>query len=346
MSGRYGREIIHSLDGLRGIAALVVVERHARHWFGGWMFSNGHLAVDFFFLLSGFVLSRAYDAKLESGMPLTKFMKSRVLRLYPLYLMGIILITAACVARDQFTLVGLLFGFFFLPNVMLPNFFWYVPASWSLFFELVINAAYGAIARVLTTPVLCVICAFAAAVLLTSARHYHSMDTGFRGAHFWGGGARVLFSFPAGILAYRLRDVVPPIKGAAWPCAALLVGIFFIQFPPAGRQYFQAGMVIGLFPLILLLSARSSPGNASASAFAVLGMISYPIYVLHGSVVKLVDIGWIYLAHHKHPAPLMGVAIILLLAVICYGLAIADERLRRNVGRGTRRSTPQVVAAE
>jgi peptidoglycan/LPS O-acetylase OafA/YrhL len=332
MSSKYGRNIIHSLDGLRGIAALIVVERHASIWFNHWKFPNGHLAVDFFFLLSGFVLARAYDEKLRGGMPLVEFMSARVFRLYPLYLVGIVLTTVLFLLRDhQLSGLGLALAFVFLPNFSLHNFFWYVPASWSLFFELVVNSGYAAASRILKTRVLGAFCAAAAIALLAAAGHYHSMDLGYRGKQFSGGLSRVFFSFPAGVLAYRLRDAMPSIKGVAWPCAIVLVGLFLVPFPSGWQSFLQAGEVIVLFPFILLFSARAAPNDISSKVFAFLGAVSYPIYVVHGSAVRLIDIGWSHLGHHKHPKPIVGAIIILALTAVCFVLARIDDHIRRRV---------------
>jgi len=44
---------------------------------------RGYLAVDFFFMLSGFVLAHAYEERLRSGMKAWRFMRTRIIRLYP-----------------------------------------------------------------------------------------------------------------------------------------------------------------------------------------------------------------------------------------------------------------------
>src|SRR5262245_45457012 len=79
------------LDGLRGLAAFAVILDHVssvtlRHWFPG-----RYLAVDFFFVLSGFVLAHAYGERLQSQLSPWRFMCIRMIRLYPLYLLGLML---------------------------------------------------------------------------------------------------------------------------------------------------------------------------------------------------------------------------------------------------------------
>src|SRR4051812_33009270 len=82
-----------ALDGLRGVAALVVIVMHRGRWWypqGGFL-GHGYLAVDFFFLLSGFVIAFAYDSRLSAGMSAWRFMGLRLIRLYPLILLGMLL---------------------------------------------------------------------------------------------------------------------------------------------------------------------------------------------------------------------------------------------------------------
>ncbi len=77
------------LDGLRGVAALCVVQTHTQDLLLGDTLPTAYLAVDLFFLLSGFVLAHAYEERLRQGMTLHRFMLARLVRLYPLYLAGI-----------------------------------------------------------------------------------------------------------------------------------------------------------------------------------------------------------------------------------------------------------------
>ena len=73
------------LDGMRGIAAIVVLIMHTSAILDAKILNGAYLAVDLFFLLSGFVLAHAYGKKLEDGLPRTRFMAIRLIRLYPLH---------------------------------------------------------------------------------------------------------------------------------------------------------------------------------------------------------------------------------------------------------------------
>ena len=83
------------LDGLRGVAALLVVWYHI---FEGFQFAgnkpvidfinHGYLAVDFFFILSGFVVGYAYDNRWGKTLTLGGFFRRRLIRLQPMVIMG------------------------------------------------------------------------------------------------------------------------------------------------------------------------------------------------------------------------------------------------------------------
>lgn len=78
----------HTLDAMRGVAALAVVLVHVAAYSGVNLAPGGNLAVDFFFALSGFVIARAYSARLRSGLSWLRFAEIRLVRLYPLVLLG------------------------------------------------------------------------------------------------------------------------------------------------------------------------------------------------------------------------------------------------------------------
>lgn len=73
------------LDGLRGVAALLVIWYHVFEGFAtspiDQKFNHGYLAVDFFFILSGFVIGYAYDDRWKTTMTQKEFFKRRLIRL-------------------------------------------------------------------------------------------------------------------------------------------------------------------------------------------------------------------------------------------------------------------------
>ncbi len=94
-----------ALDSLRGIAALMVAFHHFRTdslLDGLTIVRQAWLFVDFFFLLSGFVIAATYRDRLARGHGVLPFMLLRIGRLYPLHLA----ILAAFVAAEGALLIA------------------------------------------------------------------------------------------------------------------------------------------------------------------------------------------------------------------------------------------------
>src|ERR1700712_1409072 len=91
--GRRGSDMglrrYHTLDALRGLAAIAVVGFHiSQVKLEPVLVPYGYLAVDFFFVLSGAVVAHAYEKQLRAGLSWQAFFVKRVIRLYPLALLG------------------------------------------------------------------------------------------------------------------------------------------------------------------------------------------------------------------------------------------------------------------
>ena len=80
-----------ALDGLRGVAALSVMIHHLISYRGTTVFNNAGAAVDLFFILSGFVITHSYGARLQNGMSVFEYMCRRVIRLYPTFILGLVI---------------------------------------------------------------------------------------------------------------------------------------------------------------------------------------------------------------------------------------------------------------
>jgi peptidoglycan/LPS O-acetylase OafA/YrhL len=214
---------------------------------------------------------------------------------------------------------------------------------WSLFFELIANFIYGALVRVLSTKAILGIMAFAALVSLPGARVWGSFDTGFT----WGalsiasGWGRATFGVFAGLLLFRhraglslwLRGAIGPLFNP-WLGLALLCAI--LASPPliAYNWLLDAALVFGLFPMITLMC--SAPIHARWSTLMLsLGAISYPLYVLHRVVARIIEQVVEKLAGPEiltQIAPFGGIALIAFLAVLCLWLEkVFDIPLRKRL---------------
>lgn len=302
-AGAPSRERFLLLDGLRGVAAFAVILDHVP---GGWLgelIPGRYLAVDFFFVLSGFVLAHAYGRGLEAGGSALDFMKARVIRLYPMYLLGLAIALSLAVlgaARgwigpgwgDILTVAA--FGLIFLPAPQTASFGngELYPANapaWSLFFELIANVVYALIARVLSWRVLgAILGAGAVAVAFTIARHGEVRGPGWMWTHVDAGLARVMFDFFAGVAIYRLREVLK-LPALPW-WAAVAAFLAMIAAAPQGgwRAAYDIAAAVVLMPVLLALASGSVVTGMVARLCAISGTLSYGVYVLHVPLLALI----------------------------------------------------------
>ncbi|ONG52127.1 hypothetical protein BKE38_15050 [Pseudoroseomonas deserti] len=289
-----GRRFFVTLDGMRGAAALAVVILHDPGFVLPLLMPSAYLAVDFFFLLSGFVVAHAYGSRLAGGLRIGRFLRDRLIRFYPLYALGLVVgalsgaVALALGGGSMETVQGLLIalgtGLAFLPSPTAhetPGTFPLNGPAWSLFFELLVNIVFACLLPFLSLRRLIAITLLGAVALVWSAMEYGHLDTGSAWFNFWGGFARVGFSFFAGVLLYRLHRQGFVTSRLAWMFPLLLVALLMVDAPPEYRAVFDLACVLLVFPALLLASSMLEPGRWLAPLFVNLGAISFPIYALH-----------------------------------------------------------------
>lgn len=284
------------LDLLRGIAALAVLALHVP-WPADMRspMPRGYLAVDLFFVLSGFVIAHAYQSRLGTPAQLRQFCIARLIRLYPLYGLATLLSAAAMLAyaglgggRESGVTVGTTAASFATAIAFLPTpprwsiepitVFPLVFGAWSLFWELCVNLLYGVSSRVLRPWRLALLIALGALGIGLGVLIHASAALGPVWPGAWGGGARALFSFFLGVAVFRLRRSYP-----APPVPALLLALLLVAaLTPEtfGGWAYDVACMIGLFPLLVWLGADSVMSPRVGAAGEFLGFLSYPIYVL------------------------------------------------------------------
>lgn len=352
-----------ALDGLRGVAALVVLVMHRGRWWypqGGFL-GHGYLAVDFFFLLSGFVIAFAYDGRMAAGLGPWRFMALRLIRLYPLILLGLLLgalwpaIQLAMGARGapnpaDFAL-NLVRGLFLIPDDHAigrgDSIFPLNGPTWSLFFELVANLAYALIGRRLSMRVLGAIVAVSGAIMVYLAFH-GGLDVGGLPRNALGGVPRTAFGFFGGVLLFRTlaaaaqRGWRPPALPAPFLITAVaLVALLSTPSRFAWNPYFNLFTILIAFPLLVTLAA--APGVArghGAKLCKLAGDLSYPIYVLHYPIYVLIGGLGLGMAKLTAPAPWIGLAGAATVIVAAWlALKLYDEPLRRRLTQAMRSRT-------
>lgn len=299
---KQGRAFFPALDAIRGLAALMVVMHHNKGLVG-FALPRGYLAVDLFFALSGIVVANAYEAKLLSSMTTGRFAYVRIVRLYPLYLVGLLLgvLGALLVQNPLLQGVGvttaLMFGLFLIPHIgamghgagqsaiMYPL---NLPA-WSLLLELIINFVYAAVVSHLTTKRLVGVVLGSGVLLIamTIVSPAHDLNFGFRLTQIPLGLVRTCFSFSMGVLIFRkmpdLLRLAPMLP--RWPTTAILLLIVttVLSFTPEGilANIYDPLCAMLIFPAILCCALHLSYGARTMRFFAFLGTASYSIYVTH-----------------------------------------------------------------
>ena len=247
---------------------------------------GGYLAVDLFFCLSGFVLSEAYAQRLDAGMSWMDFMWRRVLRLWPLYAVGIVLpliLTLYFAIRRGGALSPLLAEateLFFIPSIQGDLFPLNIPA-WSLVYELIANLAMVLFWKRLSSRTLTAFLLLAGLALVWTTISHGSADAGGKAAQLPAALARVSFSFAAGLLVWRVRDQLP--AAPAWIAFLLVLLALFIRAPD--RAPLDLALILIGFPALIGLASRSEPGPWLLPMASLLGSTSYAVYVIHNGVL-------------------------------------------------------------
>lgn len=283
-----------TLDAMRGIAALVVLSVHLAGRLSQSL-PGGYLAVDLFFVLSGFVLAQAYGDK---SLTFVDFMRIRLVRLYPLYLVGLGLGVAAYLMSQAMTPsvassigLGLIFmpTFFDVPGVESGlGIYPFNAPSWSLFFELAVNALWFAVKPRLAASKFIFILAIGLVLLVGAGLFYGSLNVGTIKSTFSGGVCRVIYSFFAGAAVFRFwRSTSFRVRLPSWIIVGLLLAVFAMPF---WRAQFDIIAALVIFPALVFLGACAEPPKWAEGISAELGTVSYAIYVLHSPVVVFVSV--------------------------------------------------------
>lgn len=304
------------LDGLRGVAAIMVVCFHIFEAFAtshlDQRINHGYLAVDFFFILSGFVVGYAYDDRWGTMKP-KDFIKRRIIRLHPMVVMGAIIgaimfYTQGCSVWDVSVvpvvalLIATLLNMFLIPATTgteirgVGEMFPLNGPSWSLFFEYIGNILYVLFIRKLSTKALAVL-VFVAGCGLASFAIWGPLGdicVGFSltETEFTGGSFRLLFSFSAGLLLSRIFKPAN-IKGAFWICSLFIVALLAVPRIGGAEYLWMNGIYdtvccVVFFPLLVYLGASGNTTDKYTTRVCkFLGDISYPLYMVHYPFIYL-----------------------------------------------------------
>lgn len=335
------------LDGLRGLAAVAVVIFHfmeiAVPDYKNSFIAHAYLAVDFFFCLSGFVIAYAYDQRLKT-IGLFNFLKIRLIRLHPLVIIGSVIGLVAFVFDPMSNLFDnyqdKAFQMFVASCLMIPyplvheryfNLFHLNPPTWSLFWEYIANLVYALVLIRLRNKMLWFLTISAAIILSYASYKAGNLSIGWAGDNFFGGAARIFYSFIAGILVYRSKWKIPSNIGFI-PIGILLLSVFLIPFSDQFNFAVDALVVIFFFPLLIILGAGAKLEKGAKWICRFSGEISYPLYMVHYPFI------WLFMSYVENKKPSMNemIAIMIIgvagLIVFAYLVLIyVDIPIRKNL---------------
>jgi peptidoglycan/LPS O-acetylase OafA/YrhL len=344
--------VFHTLDALRGIAAVGVVAYHMRGAFVPLATPGGYLAVDLFFMMSGVVLSHAYEDRFRAGMGVFGFMRVRFIRLYPLYLAGTLLGIAVTVAsmygrniqnwdRSAFLQAAVL-ALFFLPNFSgrpVNQMFPLNIPCWSLFLEILVNLLFVVFWPLLSTRRLIAVCLVTGGGVLFATLQQGNIDQGSMGSSLVVGLARTLFGFAVGMLIARQVGRRPRNESNLKVIAIVAAfGIAIIGWPEGqARAIWDAMCVLVVFPLLVYCGTLFDPGSRLQRIATFLGVTSYAVYVLHSPLSSVLGSATRHFARGGNPdagAPYLGFAVLAVLLTGCWLVdRYFDMPIRRYLGR-------------
>lgn len=353
-----------ALDGLRGVAALMVVAFHIMEASATSHFdqiiNHGYLAVDFFFMLSGFVIGYAYDDRWNI-ISVKDFFKRRLIRLQPMVVVGMI-IGATCFYFQECpwwpnihevpvwkTLLFMLIGFTLIPvtpSMDIRGWSEMHPLNgpgWSLFFEYIANILYGLFIRKFPKILLGIFVFAAGAYLLHFALTNPTGDM----AGGWSldtvqmniGFARLLFPFFGGLLLFRMHKKATIKHGFIYSSLVLIILFSLPRFGTKDTLWmnglYESIVIMVFFPVVVLIGAADITENASVKKVCkFLGEISYPIYMVHYPFIYMYT-AWVL--NNKVPLsnifPMALLTFVSSVAVAYAALKWIDEPVRKWLGK-------------
>lgn len=347
------------LDGLRGVAAMIVVAFHLFETYSAGPMSqvlnHGYLAVDFFFVLSGFVIGYAYDDR-WNRMTTWDFFKRRLVRLHPMVIMGTLFGAALFYfgASSAFPLIMETPWWMVLLMTLLGCLMFPTPTSWdirgwwetnalngptwSLMWEYIANILYALFIRRFSKLALGIFVGLAACLTLDitfNVDTFGLLSARGEAAYTLIGGwsltpdqlyigiSRLLYPFFMGLLLSRMGRLIKVKRGFYW--CSLLISILLVmpRLGDATSQWmngaYEAISVLVLFPLIVAMGAGSNvTGKRSVALCKSLGELSYPLYITHFPLIYM-QIAWA----RNHPDAPTGMHIFIAVSIFLLSIALA-----------------------
>lgn len=281
---------LFGLDALRGIAALCVVGLHTQAVFGNFSpwFAKGYLAVDFFLMLSGYLMARITEPRIAAGASPTAFMTARYRRFWPVVTLGSLIGIPYLWVRTQgdpaWFAGALAANLAFIPwpadRLIFPL---NVPV-WTILFELLANALHVFVLWRLATRQLAVLALILLALTFGVAFDYGSLDVGARPSNAAYAVPRVLLAYTIGMLLWRWQGEALRLPLPGWLALAAMPAVMLASWYSGYRHWsFDMAFVVLLCPLVIAAALNVARDTALGRFSAD---ISFPLFASHVPVLE------------------------------------------------------------
>lgn len=297
------------LDSWRGIAALLAALFHLNLYSAIYplgFIRNSYLFVDFFFALSGFVITHSYGDRLNTLDDLAAFAIRRLGRLWPLHVVVLLTFVAVESAKAMLAVRGTSFyqppftginsldtlpiNLVFGQSFGLVHHLTWNPPSWSisaefwtyLVFGMVLIASSTWLARLRFAAMALIVTILAASALILVLFAQHGMD-----ASYDLGFVRCLYGFLVGHLTYRLFRITPraALDSGVTEAAMLIVIVAYVSLAGRGPYSFFAPLVFAAVVFVFAFEAGPISRLMSNRVNDWLGKVSYSIYLWQAFVI-------------------------------------------------------------
>ncbi|MEX3999104.1 acyltransferase family protein [Paraburkholderia sp. EG285A] len=364
------KERLHELDSLRALAAIGVIGWHYTGHFRASplpqlmapFYHHGLLLVDFFFVLSGFVLSRTYWTAERSGLFAQNF-RDRIARLYPLHFTMLLVVAALqWYLAHQLASVPFIYTFndkrdfvlhlFLLNRTGLERGFSFNAPAWSISTEFIINTIFLlaiVFSRRVATIILSIIFAIGLAVVLRNGLISNATMAGIDNDIF-----RTIVGFFVGVALHRFhaKFIAPHGLREGFSTLLSIVGMSaFLYYCTNGANYQRLDLVVAVlcFPAIIIGAIHGSAAKRVLNfpILTYLGTISYSIYLVHYPLqlaIHVVSVATGIIIPYGNPLFLVGfLLLVIATASLTYAvIEIPGKRFLKHKLGGSR-SSAQVV---
>ena len=295
---------VEQLDGLRGIFSVMIIAHHhgafkESIFYNNFFVINSSLFVDFFFVLSGFVIAMNYADRINTGSDFLSFMKKRFIRLYPLLLYTELVFLVGNMLGDHSSLKNVntsSFTYYFWTVTDTLTFMGSTPIfgrwiglnypSWSISSEMISYVVFGLVIWFFPKfkyLVFGILVALSVLFIFDYGDYMLAYDYGF---------IRGVLSFCMGIFTYRfLKNRSFNLTFAEVPFLILLIGAMYITYHNSLNMWRLAFPLIFVIGIIIFTNSKGFVTNfLSSKPMQYLGKISYSIYLNHAIVLILINV--------------------------------------------------------